>query len=311
MGMAILQRRSYCIYPVRECSLDRLASTIYSTYIRQHGIFDELNISKVRVIQNQIRNGTYTLSHLSFVSKNTISNNLGNQYFLNYTCGDQSFCGGLTVNQEDRLVLYSLSQLLNDRLIELDLVNSVSFGSWMKQSCYYKHIVSSKEKPIIRLYQYNMIKSIMKFSKEYLLNQLEEIVDNDEIMRLCKAYLSMPVCVDGMIVDDLNQKIPTIENITDTFIDYTLLDLDMNFHDIFPSFTYSRYAHEIIVTTSDEDEGEDPYFSAFADFLDRRLKLPYEIRSIGPGDRPIKSVLNDRTLMRISSSGKLLLSNVV
>lgn len=81
-------------------------------------------------------------------------------------------------------------------------------------------------------------------NKESLLTKLEPIVQNDDIMNILKSFLYMPIKHDGQDwTSFMKETIPSSELITDVLINYSLIELDNQFLQLFPSFSYTRYIH--------------------------------------------------------------------
>lgn len=263
--------------------LDQLASTIEKYYNGLSDIFDELTVSKMRDIQNQIRTGKYTLSSLQLIVNKKKDPLKGFNHIIHMLKNDSIFYSSLTPIQEDKLVLMALGGMLNTRILNLNLLNSSSFGFKLRTTDYYAHI-RSIDGPISRVYKLDMTNSLRRINKESLLTKLEPIVENDEIIQLFKSFLYMPILYEGKdssyIMKDL---IPSSALITDVLLHFSLIELDNQFHQLFPSFSYTRYVQEVIVTTSQKESlFESSLFSLFD-----RLNLDGQILSIGPGDKPM------------------------
>ena len=151
--MTRFSTRYYSIHP--QCSLDQLASIIERYYNGLTDIFDELTVSKMRDIQNQIRTGKYTLSSLQLIVNNKKDPIKGFHHILHMRTNDSIFNGSLIPIQEDKLVLMALGTMLNNRIINLNLLNSSSFGFKLRPTDYYAHI-RSIEGPISRVYKLDM-----------------------------------------------------------------------------------------------------------------------------------------------------------
>lgn len=302
MKYGIMTRSYSCIHP--QCSLDQLASTIEKYYNGlTTDIFSELTVSRVREIQNQIRTGKYTLSPLQLIiiNHNNIDLLKGINYLHHILINESPFKGILTPIQEDKLVLIALGGMLNTRIIKLNLLHSSSFGFKLRPTDYYAHI-RSIEGPISRVYKLDMIKSLFRINKEILLTKLEPIVSNTEIMKLLKSFLYIQIIYEGEdMTYEKNRIFPTSEFITDILLNFTLIELDNQFHQVFPSFSYTRYAHEVIVTTSQKESlFESSLFSLFDS-----LNLDGKIVSIGPGDQPIPCYHGG--LISLTEDGRLLI----
>ena len=83
----------------------------------------------------------------------------------------------------------------------------------------------------------------------------------------------------------MKKTIPSSVLITDVLLNYSLIELDNQFHQLFPSFSYTRYIQEVIVTTSQEESSFEESLLKVFDSLD----LAGKIISIGPGDNAISS----------------------
>lgn len=267
---------------IPECSLDKLASYIEFSYKNMPDIFSELTADKVLSIQNRILNGKYSFSPLQLdISKNqqklpsifhTIHIQIDNNMYVGY----------LNPIQEDKLVFMALGFMLNRRIHSLNLLRSFSFGLKDHPTSYYKHISSSIKGTISRVYHIDMSRSLKVIKKDCLLTKLEQIVNNNDIMILLVSYLYLPIIHLG-VETPLNDIIPTTGILTDVLLNLYLTDLDNQFHQLYPLFSYTRYVQEIILTTSKID-------SSFEDSLEEvfdRLNLAGKIKSIGPGDGPI------------------------
>ena len=108
-------------------------------------------------------------------------------HILHILINDSIFYGSLTQIQEDKLVLMALGCMLNTRIINLNLLNSSSFGLKLRPTDYYAHI-RSIEGPISRVYKLDMTNSLRRVNKDSLLTKLEPIVSNDEIIQLLKSF---------------------------------------------------------------------------------------------------------------------------
>lgn len=267
------------------CSLDQLASDIELTYNYLPDIFNELTVEKVIDIQNLISIGKYTLSSLELLVFSTKDNLKGPNFnhIFHMLINNTIYYGCVTPIQEDKLVLMALGRMLNHRILDLNLLNSSSFGLKTHPTSYYAHIRSIKV-PISRLSKLDMTNSLRVINKESLLTKLEPIVKNDEIMKLLKSFLYMPIKRDGKdLTSIMKSSIPSSGLITDVLLNFSLIELDNQFHQLFPSFSYTRYVHEVIVTTSQEESSFEESLLKFFD----RLNLAGKILSIGPGDNPI------------------------
>lgn len=258
--MKNLSTRYYSTNP--QCSLNLLLSYIDHVYHTLSNSFDELTVSNMRDIQNKIRSGKYNLSafQLLFQKKEESLIDFSHHHdissFKIITLDDDSHAGIFPILQEDKLVLMALGLMLNKRMNNLNLLNSLSFGLKSSPAVYYEHI-RSIEGPISSVYKLDMRLSIERVNKESLLTQLEAVVDNDEIMKLLKSFLYIPIIHEGEDYSYLMEdSIPVASLITDALLNFSLIGLDNHFHLLFPSFsyTYARYLNEIIVTISDEDE---------------------------------------------------------
>lgn len=100
-------------------------------------------------------------------------------------------------------------------------------------------------------------------------------------MILLVSYLYIPIRHFGVEIP-INI-IPTTGTLTNVLLNLYLTDLDNQFHQLYPLFSYTRYVQEIIVTTSKDDSSfEDSLLEVFV-----RFNLAGKIKSIGPGDDPI------------------------
>lgn len=257
MKYGIITRSYSCINP--QCSLEELALSIEKYYNGLTDIFSELTVSRMREIQHQIRTGKYTLSpfKLKFFKQIAHINEKNNcYYYLMHMLLDDSiiYYGILSPIPEDRLVLMALGGMLNTRIIKLNLLNSSSFGFKLRLKDYYVHICSSIEVPISRVYKLDMMNSLRRINKENLLTKLEPIVSNTYINQLLKEYLYNKIIHEGedyfYIMDDI---IPPFGFLTDILLNFALIELDNQFHQVFPAFSYTRYAHEVLVTTSQKE----------------------------------------------------------
>lgn len=280
----IMTTRYYSsIHP--QCSKDQLASYIDIYYNGLIDMFDELTVSKMRDIKNQIRAGKYTLSSLQLIVNNK-KDLLKHFHRIVHMRDNDSiiYYGILTPTiQEDKLVLMALGAMLNHSIMNLNLLNSSSFGLKLKPTYYYAHICSI-EGPISRVYKLDMTNSLRRINKDSLLTKLKPIVSN-EIFQLLKSFLYMPILHEGKDFSHIINKgvIPTSELITDVLLNFVLIELDNQFHQRFPSFSYTRYIQEVIVTTSQKESlFESSLFSLFDS-----LNLEGKIISIGPGDKPM------------------------
>lgn len=301
--MTRFSTRNYCIYS--QCSLDRLASIIDKYYNFLPDIFDELTLSKVRDIQNQIRTGKYTLSSFQLLVSDKKEDpilNIDNNHIIHLRGDDFIFYGSLIPIQEDQLVLIALGYMLNTRIVKLNLLNSSSFGLKLSQTDYHAHI-RSIEGPISRVYKLDMTNSLRNVNKESLLTKLEPIVSNDEIMKLLKSFLYMPLYHEGedysYIIKDM---IPSSLFITNVLLNFSLIELDNQFHQRFPSFSYTRYVQEVIITTSRKES----LFESSLFSLLNRLNLNGKIISIGPGDKPMPCYHG--CIISITEDGRLVLT---
>ena len=139
-------------------------------------------------------------------------------------------------------------------------------------------------------------------NKESLLTKLEPIVENDEIIQLLKSFLYMPILHEGKDYSYImKDSIPTSALITDVLLNFSLIELDNQFHQRFPSFSYTRYVQEVIVTTSQKESlFESSLFSLFDS-----LNLDGKIISIGPGDKPMPC--HHGGVISITEDGRLFL----
>lgn len=284
-----------------QCSLDQLASTIAKYYNGLTDIFDELTVSKMRDIQKKIKTGKYTLSSLQLIYNNKKDPIKDFHHILHMLKNDSIFYGSLTPIQEDKLVLMALGGMLNTRIVNLNLLNSSSFGLKFRPTDYYAHI-RSIEGPISRVYKLDMTNSLRRVNKESLLTKLEPIVSNDEIIQLLKSFLYMPILHEGKDYSYImNDIIPTSALITDVLLNLSLIELDNQFHQLFPSFSYTRYVQEVIVTTSQK---ECLFESSLLSLFDS-LNLDGQIISIGPGDKPMPC--HHGGVISITEDGRLFL----
>ena len=272
------------------CSLEQLAKHIEFTYNHIPDIFDELTVDKVLDIQNRIRNGRYTLLSLQLLvvsSKENIKS-LNFAHIMHLLINNEIYYGIVTPIQEDKLVLMALGRMLNHAILDLNLLNENSFGLKTILPDYYSHIISI-DRPILRLYKLDMTNSLRVINKESLLTKLEPIVKNDEIMKLLKSYLYMPIILEGKDITYLmkDDSIPSSGLITDVLLNFSLINLDNKFQELFPEFLYTRYIHEVLIkiptTASKQVQNfEEQIVEVFDD-----LNLAGKIMSIGPGDEPL------------------------
>lgn len=282
-SLLYISSRNYSIN--YKCSLDQLASDIEIAYCHIPDIFHELTVEKVMDIQNRIRTGKYTLSSHQLLVYRTKDNIKGPHFnhIFNLIINNSIYYGCITPIQEDKLVLMALGRMLNYRIHNLNLLNSSSFGLKTKPTSYYAHI-RSREEPISRLYKFDMTNSLGSINKEILLTKLEPIVQNDDIMKLLKSFIYIPILLeDKDCTYILKDSIPSSGLITDVLLNFSLIELDNKFHQLFPSFSYTRYIHEVIVTTSQE---ESSFEESLLEVFDS-LNLAGKILSIGPGDNAI------------------------
>lgn len=294
----IMTTRYYSIHT--QCSLDKLASNIEEYYFGIPNMFDELTVSKMRDIQKKIRTGKYTLSPLQLIVNQKKDPLNEYDHIMHMIIDDSIFYGSFSPILEDQLVLIALGGLLNTIIINKNLLNSSSFGFKVRPTDdYYAHI-RSIEGPISRVYKLDMTKSLLRVNKEILLNKLEPILENDEIIQLCKSFLYIPFIYEGMDYSNIIN-VPSSSFITDVLLNFDLIELDNQFHQLFPSFSYTRYVQEVIVTTSQKESlFESSLFSLFDS-----LNLDGQILSIGPGDKPMPCYHGG--LISITEDGRLLL----
>jgi len=205
---------------------------------------------------------------------------------------DNTICYGcVRPIPEDKLVLMALGRMINHKFLDLKLFNVYSFGYKTRAECYHAHILSMGRDKISKVYRINMSNTIRKINKDLLLTKLENIVSNEDIMKLIKEFLYIPVIVKDrglpsktMRVDAyFTEYIQSAGLLTNVLLNYWLIDFDHKFQNLFPSFSYARYGHEIIVCTSQvESKFEDMVFSLFDD-----LNLEGKIESIVPGGNPM------------------------
>lgn len=295
--------RTYSRYysQIAECSLDKLASYIDLSYNSMPEDFSELTAEKVLSIQNRIMNGIYSISPLQLYVSESINQLKAPSFnhIINVQIDKKMYYGYLTPIQDDQLVFMALGLMLNKRIQGLNLMKSFSFGLKANPTSYYAHISSIKG-TISRVYHIDLSRSLRVIKKDCLLTKLEPIVNNNDIMRLLVSFLYIPIIHLGEEIS-LNDLIPTTGLLTYVLLNLYLIELDNQFHQLFPLFSYTRYVQELIVTTSKVD-------SSFEESLLEvlvRFNLAGKIRSIGPGDDPITCCYGG--LVWLSVDGKIVL----
>lgn len=299
--MTIISTISSFIHP--QCSLDQVASTIEKYYYGLVDMFSNLTESRMRDIQNQIRTRLYTLSSFQLVLKKNKDPIPGYTCMLLHLSIDNQFVYGYLIsNQEDQLVLMALGDVINTRILNLNLQHSSSFGFKVLPTDYYKHICSIERAVVSRVYKLDMSNTLKIMNKKSILTMLQPIVSNDEIMELLRSWNYIQVLHEGEDVSYLIEDIvPHSSLITDILLNFYFIELDHQFHQVFPSFSYTRYMNEILITTPQSV----PFFESSLLALLGSLELDAKIVSIGPGDPPLPC--HHGALISLTEDGRLFL----
>lgn len=291
--------------------------------------FFDLERVEFQSILNKILTASYLPSDLKLILFNEGALMKDDYIYSNLTFDNIRINGKqcyacLYQSPEDRLVVSGLSYYLGKKMVSFERENKILLGFSARISYYFKNLISSSLKnPVSRLYILDMRETLSKINKNLLLSKLEKLVSNERMMSFIQAVLNrkiipmlpvskrdtsinLPDCGE-VTEDDLSKEDISIEGLppypyfSEVLMNLALIDFDKKFKEVFPSITYARSLHEIIVTTSQSDDADYLLSSIFKLF--DNLNLVGEIDSIGPGYSSLKT--SSGSLIWVGNDGRI------
>jgi len=222
-------------------------------------LYDELSEDRYSLILNNVSLGEYSLSPLVFKPVVQLPPDIPLCRRLLFHSTDDHYYY-IRPTLEDDLVLTSLGNLLYWRFSDFCF------------SPYYKHISISVDahysvvcnQSFRHHYLINLSKTLSIVERENILFFLSHFVEDQFILSLIKDFLYLDDKSLYKESQSLFVGIPNIGFFSDILMNIFYQLVDLHFAKAFPSAHYTRYMHEVVISSIDKEDLEHPAFNQLA-----------------------------------------------
>lgn len=152
---------------------------------------------------------------------------------------------------EDSIVQNALGIVLNTELVVL--LKGHSYGNLFQKKKFYDLVCTIDN--VTHLYKLNLTNDFFNIDRELLLSKLEHIVSDNEIIKYVRQFLYLPIQKDGLELRPVTDRFRApVGFLSYVLLNYCLMDLDQEFHRLFPHLNNFRYMQNVLVPFTSSEE---------------------------------------------------------